>query len=126
MNASSENFELQQRVLQYLSTAQRPVLQNVSVTVHNETVTLAGTVATFYEKQLAQEIVRRVAGVRQVINLLNVESKNGSLPSGDERCIPPGFFAQEPEYSRYSGSSTHRQSGASLVSVLRQTSTTDC
>ena len=28
------------------------------------------------------------------------------------------FFAQEPEYSRYSGPSAHRQPGASLVSVL--------
>jgi hypothetical protein len=36
------------------------------------------------------------------------------------------FFAQTPEYSRYSGASAHRQPGASLVSVLRPTFTTDC
>jgi len=36
------------------------------------------------------------------------------------------FFAQDPEYSRYSGPSTHRQTGASLASVLRHTFTTDC
>jgi VWFA-related protein len=36
------------------------------------------------------------------------------------------FFAQEPEYSRYSGPSAHRQPGASLVSMLRRTFTTDC
>lgn len=84
MNASSENTELQQRVAQYLRAAQRAVLHNLSVVVHNETVTLAGTVGTYYEKQLAQEIVRRVAGVRHVVNLLNVESENESLPSEDD------------------------------------------
>jgi hypothetical protein len=36
-----------------------------------------------------------------------------------------GFFAQTPEYSRYAGASAHRQPGASLVSVLRLSFTTD-
>ncbi len=84
MNASAENTELQQRVAQYLRVAQRTSLHNLSVAVHNETVTLVGTVGTYYEKQLAQEIVRRVAGVRHVINLLEVGPDAATLPFADD------------------------------------------
>ena len=35
-------------------------------------VLLTGTVSTFYEKQLAQEIVRRLEGVHQIDNCLEV------------------------------------------------------
>ena len=29
-----------------------------------------------------------------------IAARGESLPAFDERCIPPGFFAQKPEYSR--------------------------
>lgn len=33
---------------------------------------LAGTVTSFYEKQVAQEFIRRCAGVRQIDNRIEV------------------------------------------------------
>jgi len=36
-------------------------------------------------------------------------------PWGSNAASRLGFFAQKPEYARYSGSSAHRQTGASLV-----------
>jgi osmotically-inducible protein OsmY len=35
-------------------------------------VTLRGTVGTFFQKQMAQEAIRRVAGVREIANELEV------------------------------------------------------
>lgn len=47
--------------------------QNVQIKIEQEQVVLTGNVNSYYEKQLAQESVSRVKGVRQVQNCLIVE-----------------------------------------------------
>ncbi|MFK7779389.1 MAG: BON domain-containing protein [Gimesia sp.] len=47
--------------------------QNIQYTIEQEQVVLTGMVNSYYEKQVAQESVSRVKGVRQVQNLLIVE-----------------------------------------------------
>ena len=78
MDAPSFNGELNHRVRLCLSTATHAVLRGLVVEVNQQTVILSGTVGTFYEKQLAQEIVRHVAGVRQVVNLVQVEPEEAN------------------------------------------------
>lgn len=73
MDAPAFNGELKHRVRLCLSTATHAVLRGLVVEANEQTVILSGTVGTFYEKQLAQEIVRHVASVRQVVNLVQVE-----------------------------------------------------
>lgn len=46
--------------------------QNVSVETADGRVILKGSVTTFFQKQMAQEAVRRIDGVEQIENLLQV------------------------------------------------------
>ena len=52
--------------------------QRVNWECHDGVVVLRGQVNTFHEKQMAQELARRAAGVRVVINRLNVEANTTS------------------------------------------------
>ncbi len=64
----------EQRVRSHLdgngSTEFRSVV--IVATTDTVTLTLTGTVASFYAKHLAQEFTRRVPGVVSVINLIDV------------------------------------------------------
>jgi osmotically-inducible protein OsmY len=64
--------ELERRVFQYLLERRMPGLRQVSVEARGGTVTLRGKVRTFYEKQLCNNICRRVAGVMQLQDLVAV------------------------------------------------------
>ena len=69
--------EIRQRVVLHLGSC-RPELGRVDVLVENGTVTLRGELATFYLRQLASERTRRVAGVRQLVDQIEVPtSTNG-------------------------------------------------
>lgn len=60
--------------------------QRVNWECHDGVVVLRGQVNTFHEKQMAQELARRVAGVRVVINRLNV-SANATSRIVDEALL---------------------------------------
>jgi hypothetical protein len=61
---------LGQRVRLFLAASHVPGLRRVEVEVVGDTVTLRGRVRTFYEKQLAARLVRHVAGVIHVVDLV--------------------------------------------------------
>jgi osmotically-inducible protein OsmY len=63
---------LEQRVRSYLDGKGSGTFRAVRVAVHTGTVTLTGTVTSFYAKQIAQEFTRRVPGVVAVVNLIEV------------------------------------------------------
>lgn len=65
--------DLAQRVRQFFDAANLPALRRVRVEVRTDSVVLIGQVSSFYQKQMATEFARRVAGVRRVINLLEVK-----------------------------------------------------
>lgn len=74
-------LDLEGRVRQFLALANRPCLRDIEVQVVGDSVILSGCVGTFYEKQLATEFVRRVAGVVGVLNRIEVhyaDSTDGS------------------------------------------------
>lgn len=65
--------DLSRRVCLFLTSANLPGLRRVRVDVVEDTVVIAGRVRTFYERQIAIERARRVAGVIQVDDQIEVD-----------------------------------------------------
>jgi osmotically-inducible protein OsmY len=63
-------------------------LRDVAIDADGPTVTLRGSVASYYEKQMAQEFARRVAGVIRVVNSLRVQRDASALPANDVEPVP--------------------------------------
>jgi len=72
--------ELRQRVVLHLAAC-RPDLAGLAVLVADGTVTLRGPLPTFFLRQLAVERTRHVAGVRQLVDQIEVTA----IHSGPER-----------------------------------------
>lgn len=73
MNASLTTTPLFDRVHTALSTSPHVLSQQVRVEAADEgRVVLKGNVTSFFEKQMAQEAIRRVDGVQLIDNLLEV------------------------------------------------------
>ncbi|WP_298865614.1 BON domain-containing protein [uncultured Gimesia sp.] len=66
--------QLNELVQRAISNSIRVSNQNVQYKIEQEQVILTGSVSSYYEKQVAQESVCRVKGVRQVHNQLIVEA----------------------------------------------------
>ena len=64
--------DLERRVTSFLAARHVPGLRNLSVEAENGVVTVSGQVLTFYEKQLCNQCCRRVAGVLELINAVDV------------------------------------------------------
>lgn len=60
------------RICDALTTNPHVPFQNVRVEAADGRVVLKGSVSTFFQKQMAQEAIRRVDGVEQIDNLLQV------------------------------------------------------
>lgn len=65
------NEELRERVVLHLVSC-RPELRRVEVLVEDGSVTLRGELTTFFLRQLATERARRVAGVRLLVDQIEV------------------------------------------------------
>jgi osmotically-inducible protein OsmY len=66
------DLELAQRVASFLAERHVPGLRNLEVTASGGVVTVSGRVLTFYEKQLCNQCYRRVSGILQFINAVDV------------------------------------------------------
>ncbi len=66
-------YQLSELVKHAISNSNLIANQNVQYKIEQEQVFLTGIVSSYYEKQLAQESVSRISGVRQVHNRLTVE-----------------------------------------------------
>ena len=64
--------DLERRVINYLLGYKMPSLRRIHVESDNGTVTIRGTVSSFYQRQLCINCSRRVAGVVQLIDELTV------------------------------------------------------
>ena len=64
--------DLERRVTNYLAARHVPGLRRLAVQAAGGVVTVSGRVLTFYEKQLASQCCRRVAGVMELINAVDV------------------------------------------------------
>jgi osmotically-inducible protein OsmY len=68
----TKDQDLQRRVISFLAGRYLPSLRTLQVDVHEGTVTLRGRVASFYEKQVAIHSCQRVAGVRHLVDAVDV------------------------------------------------------
>jgi osmotically-inducible protein OsmY len=66
------NQDLERRVVTYLENRQIPGVRWIEVQADQGVVKLSGTVRTFYQKQLCTHCTRRVAGVVEIIDEINV------------------------------------------------------
>ena len=64
--------QLQSEIARQLADTNRRGLARLSVSVAGGRITLRGCVATFYEKQLAIETCRGVAGIDQLTDAVDV------------------------------------------------------
>lgn len=64
--------DLARRVARFLYSHQPALWRRIDVAADGDTVTVQGTVCSFYDRQLAIACIRRVAGVRHVVDLLTV------------------------------------------------------
>jgi osmotically-inducible protein OsmY len=68
----TKDQDLERRVISYLSARYLPGLRQLQVSVQEGTVTLRGSVKSFYEKQIAIHSCQRVAGVRKLVDAVDV------------------------------------------------------
>ena len=73
--------QLSELISQAISTSVLVANQNVQYQIEQEQVVLTGIVGSYYAKQLAQESVSRIQGVRQVDNRLTVTSDQTGQPT---------------------------------------------
>lgn len=66
------DVDLKRRVLNYLVGRHVPSLRDLQVQTRAGTVILSGRVGSFYEKQLALNCCRRVAGVYELVDCIEV------------------------------------------------------
>lgn len=66
--------DVQGRVSNFLHNKKFPAFRDINVEVHHGTVTLTGSVCSYYEKQVALNTCQRVAGVLSMIDHIDVES----------------------------------------------------
>jgi osmotically-inducible protein OsmY len=66
------DIPLDHRVLTALEQNPHVARRNLRFETEQGRVTLRGVVGTYYQKQMAQEAVRRVEGVREIANELEV------------------------------------------------------
>ena len=72
--SSQADRDLERRVMSYLIARHVPGLRTLSVQARDGVVTVSGRVLTFYEKQLCNQCIRRVAGVMELVNAVDVAS----------------------------------------------------
>jgi len=78
--SNAENESIAQSVKECLRSHAYRELRSLSCEFCNGIVTLRGEVTTYFNKQLAQESVRRLAGVEVIINAVAVLATNQSDP----------------------------------------------
>ena len=63
---------LERQIASQLAETNRPGLRRLAVNVADGSVTLRGSVASFYEKQLAIQTCRVLAGIERLIDAVEV------------------------------------------------------
>lgn len=72
MLTADDDRDLERRISMFLADRHVPGLRQLEVAAANGTVTVRGRVRSFYEKQLCQNVCRRVAGVVHLVDAVDV------------------------------------------------------
>ena len=105
--------DLRRRIESFLRSRHFSALRNLEVGVTSGVVTLKGEVGSFYEKQVALDTCRRVAGVLCTVDQLLVEQRQPSVSahrSGVSAvkagAVEPGGAARRLEFPTQTGVSS--------------------
>ena len=71
-NGISPDDDLRQRIVTYLVSRQIPGAKSLAIRAENGVVTVAGKLESFYYKQLCTHACRRVAGVLDLVDEIEV------------------------------------------------------
>ena len=71
--ATMREISLRQKIIQALADRGSDPLRHVRPDVHEGRAILRGSVGCYYDKQLAQEVVKRIDGVEQLQNEIVVD-----------------------------------------------------
>lgn len=74
----SRNGDIAEAAQDRLAFSAYPGLSSLSCDCYDGILLLRGRVSSYYQKQMAQEAVRHVAGIRELVNLVQVIVPNGS------------------------------------------------
>ena len=69
---SSGTLDLQELVGSALARSAYLSGRNLRFEVHNESIVLHGVVRSYYQKQLAQESIKSIGGLRSILNRIEV------------------------------------------------------
>lgn len=95
--------DLRKRIESFLRSRHFSALRNLEVCVAAGVATLKGEVGTFYEKQVALDACRRVAGVLCTVDRMQVEQRPesvGLVRTPDLSAIRAGYVPPGGETSR--------------------------
>jgi hypothetical protein len=105
--------DLRKRIESFLRSRHLAALRNLEVSVASGVATIAGEVGSFYEKQVALDACRRVAGVRCTVDQMQVEQRQeaaltslAGLPAIRAGNVPPGGAPPRVEFPAHSGVSS--------------------
>ncbi len=87
---------LSTRVRLALTLSQRSTLRGIALEVQGGTVTIRGTVPTFYDRQVAFETARHVAGVRHVQDELSVKEPAKTPAPSEPSVLVPTVSVHSP------------------------------
>ena len=79
--SSEHDFEVEETVIIRLRDKSRKAFSDVSCRCDHGTLRLRGYSSSYYEKQMAQETVRGIDGVTQVVNEIEVTSDSTQMPA---------------------------------------------
>jgi hypothetical protein len=78
-----EDADLRDAALEVLRSSAYPALRRLRCDVAGSVVRLHGVLPSYYLKQMAQATLQRLDGIRNVINLVEVQG-SGVIRAGDE------------------------------------------
>lgn len=78
--------DVRRRIVQALHENADLDARQITATVSGDTVTLAGTVGTWLQRELAERAAASAPGIRRVVNAIVVEPPAWAAPSVDEIC----------------------------------------
>jgi osmotically-inducible protein OsmY len=92
--------DLERRVTAFLAGRNVPALRRLYVHSSQGVVTLRGHVHTFYEKQLGGSVARRVAGVVQLVDDVQVAAAENVVDARSSERATGGRAATLPSFAR--------------------------
>jgi osmotically-inducible protein OsmY len=102
--------DLRRRISSFLGSRHFPAFRRLEVSVLAGAVTVRGQVGSYYEKQVALDTCRRVAGVLRTIDQVEVEAGDGAAARGRggmemvrAGCVEPGGAGCQIQFPIHSG-----------------------